>query len=252
MSSTPLFTREKQQIQGAMQAGMISQEEATASLAQINAGKEQIKTARSKINAGKKQISRAKTKIAKAETSLDQKSSQLKKAKQTIKTNEAKLVSARKQITSGEKKIAKAESKLSSGEKKLKRSRKKAEKKFKEAKQKIADARQDVKDIKKGKWYVLNREKMQSYVEYGQEADRIAALGRVVPVIFFLVAALVSLTAMTRMVEEQRTQIGMMKALGYSGVHIAMKYVTYALAATLSGSILGAVIGEKTASMDHH
>ena len=86
---------------------------------------------------------------------------------------------------------------------------------------------------------------MQSYVEYGQEADRIAALGRVVPVIFFLVAALVSLTAMTRMVEEQRTQIGMMKALGYSGVHIAMKYVTYALAATLSGSILGAVIGEK-------
>ena len=239
-----LQTKE-QQIQGAMQAGMISQEEAKASLAQINAGKEQIKTARSKINAGKKQISRAKTKIAKAETTLDQKSTQLKKAKQTIKTNEAKLVSARKQITSGEKKIAKAESKLSSGEKKLKRSRKKAEKKFKEAEQKIADARQDVKDIKKGKWYVLNREKMQSYVEYGQEADRIAALGRVVPVIFFLVAALVSLTAMTRMVEEQRTQIGMMKALGYSGVHIAMKYVTYALAATLSGSILGAVIGEK-------
>ena len=75
---------------------------------------------------------------------------------------------------------------------------KEAEKKFKEAEQKIADARQDVKDIKKGKWYVLNREKMQSYVEYGQEADRIAALGRVVPVIFFLVAALVSLTAMTR------------------------------------------------------
>ena len=239
-----LQTKE-QQIQGAMQAGMISQEEAKASLAQINAGKAQIRTAKSKINAGKKQISRAKTKIAKAEITLDQKSSQLKKAKQTIKTNEAKLVSARKQITSGEKKIAKAESKLSSGEKKLKRSRRKAEKKFKEAEQKIADARQDVKEIKKGKWYVLNREKMQSYVEYGQEADRIAALGRVVPVIFFLVAALVSLTAMTRMVEEQRTQIGMMKALGYRGVHIAMKYVTYALAATLSGSVLGAVIGEK-------
>lgn len=63
--------------------------------------------------------------------------------------------------------------------------------------------------------------------------------------IFFLVAALVSLTAMTRMVEEQRTQIGMMKALGYSGVSIVMKYVVYAFAATLSGSILGALIGEK-------
>lgn len=237
--------KQEQQIQGAMQAGMISQEEAKASLTQINAGKAQIKTARNKINAGKAQISQARTKIIQAETTLNQKNSQLKTAKQTIKKNEVKLASARKQITSGEKQIAQAETKLLSGEKKLKKNRKKAEKKFKEAGQKIADAKQDVKDMKKGKWYVLNREKMQSYVEYGQEADRIAALGRVVPVIFFLVAALVSLTAMTRMVEEQRTQIGMMKALGYSGVQIAMKYVVYALAATLSGSILGAVIGEK-------
>ena len=138
-----------------------------------------------------------------------------------------------------------AEDKLTSAEKKLKKSRKKAEKKLNEAKKKLNDAKKDVKDIKAGKWYVLNREKMQSYGEYGQEADRIAALGRVVPVIFFLVAALVSLTAMTRMVEEQRTQIGMMKALGYSGNNIAMKYVSYALAATLTGSILGAIIGEK-------
>ena len=236
---------QEQQIQKAMQAGMISQEEAKASLAQINAGKSQIKTAKNKINTGKKQISQAKKKIAKAEITLKQKSSQLKLAKQTIKKNEAKLASARKQIISGEKQIAKAETKLSDGEKKLKKNRKKAEKKFKEAEQKITEAKQKVKDIKKGKWYVLNREKMQSYVEYGQEADRIAALGSVVPVIFFLVAALVSLTAMTRMVEEQRTQIGMMKALGYSGSQIAMKYVVYALAATLSGSILGAVIGEK-------
>lgn len=236
---------QEQQVQGALQAGMISQEEAKASMEQINAAKAQIRAAKSKIKTGKKQISQAKAKISKAEITLNQKSSQLKTAQKNIESNESKLISARKQITSGEAKISKAEAKLSSGEKKLKKSRKKADKKFKEAKQKIKDARRDVKDMKKGKWYVLNREKTQSYVEYGQEADRIAALGKVVPVIFFLVAALVSLTAMTRMVEEQRTQIGMMKALGYSGVNIAMKYVVYALAATLSASILGAVIGEK-------
>lgn len=236
---------QEQQIHGALQAGMISQEEAKASIEQINAAKAQISTAKNKIKTGKKQIRQARTKISKAEATLDQKSSQLKTAKQTIASNEAKLVSARKQITAGETEISTAEKKLSSGEKKLKKSRKKADKKFKEAKQKIKDAKQEIKDIKRGKWYVLNREKTQSYVEYGQEADRIAALGKVVPVIFFLVAALVSLTAMTRMVEEQRTQIGMMKALGYSGGSIAMKYVVYALAATLSGSILGAVIGEK-------
>ena len=237
--------QQEQQIQGALQAGMISQEEAKASMEQINVAKAQISTAKNKIKTGKKQISQARAKIFKAEKTLDQKSSQLKTAKQTIESNEAKLVFARKQITSGEAEISKSEKKLISGWKKLKKSRKKADKKFKEAKQKIKDARQDIKDIKRGKWYVLNREKTQSYVEYGQEADRIAALGKVVPVIFFLVAALVSLTAMTRMVEEQRTQIGMMKALGYSGVNIALKYVVYALAATVSGSILGAVIGEK-------
>ena len=237
--------KREQQINQALQAGAITEQEAQASMIQINAGKQQIETAKAQIPSGKQQLKAAQTKLVNAERTLNQKSSQLKTAKQTIESNEAKLVTAQKQIDSGATKIKEAERKLDDGEKKLKKSRKKAEKKLKDAENKIKDAKEDVKNIKQGKWYILNREKMQSYVEYGQEADRIAALGQVVPVIFFLVAALVSLTAMTRMVEEQRTQIGMMKALGYSGFHIAMKYVSYALAATLTGSILGAVIGEK-------
>ena len=71
------------------------------------------------------------------------------------------------------------------------------------------------------KWYVLDRNKIQSYVEYGGDTERIGAIGEVFPVIFFLVAALVSLTTMTRMVEEQRTQIGILKALGYTGFDVA-------------------------------
>ena len=237
--------KKEQQIDQALQAGAISEQEAQASLTQINAGKQQIKKAKAQISSGRKQLQAAQTKIANAEKTLNQKSSQLKRAKQTITYNEAKLVTGQKQIDEGTVKLKEAETKLIDGERSLKRSRKKAEKKLNDAKKKIKDAKEDVKNIKQGKWYILNREKMQSYVEYGQEADRIAALGQVVPVIFFLVAALVSLTAMTRMVEEQRTQIGMMKALGYNGFNIAMKYVSYALAATLTGSILGAVIGEK-------
>ena len=72
-----------------------------------------------------------------------------------------------------------------------------------------------------------------------------AAIGKVFPAIFFLVAALVALTAITRMVEEQRTLIGTYKALGYSKAAIAKKYLLYALSATLGGSIVGVLIGEK-------
>ena len=93
-------------------------------------------------------------------------------------------------------------------------------------------------------WYVLDRNAVQAYAEYDQNADRIGAVGEVFPVIFFLVAALVSLTTMTRMVEEQRTLIGTMKALGYSKIAIAGKYLLYALSASLLGSLIGVVVGE--------
>ena len=94
-------------------------------------------------------------------------------------------------------------------------------------------------------WYVLDRNSLETYVEYGQDTSRIGALGNVFPLIFFIVAALVSLTTMTRMVEEQRVQIGTLKALGYSRGSITAKYLLYALLATLGGGVVGVLIGEK-------
>ena len=82
-------------------------------------------------------------------------------------------------------------------------------------------------------------------MEYEQNAERIGAIGKIFPLIFFLVAALVSLTTMTRMVESQRTEIGTLKALGYSNWAIARKYVFYALSASLIGSLIGLVLGQK-------
>ncbi|MBQ4068441.1 MAG: ABC transporter permease [Lachnospiraceae bacterium] len=93
-------------------------------------------------------------------------------------------------------------------------------------------------------YYILDRESIQNYVEYGMDAERIGKIGRVVPVIFFLVAALVSLTTMTRMVEEERTQIGTLKALGYSKWEVAKKYIYYGFFATLIGSVIGAIVGK--------
>ena len=97
--------------------------------------------------------------------------------------------------------------------------------------------------IKKGEWYVLDRTSTMSCVTFAQYADRMDAIARVFPVFFFLVAALVATTTMTRMVDENRLQMGTLKALGYSNFSIAGKYLFYALLATILGSIIGMVVG---------
>ena len=99
--------------------------------------------------------------------------------------------------------------------------------------------------LEQGKWYVNDREDLTEYSGYGENADRMRAIGRAFPVLFFLVAALISLTSMTRMVEEQRTQIGTLKALGYSRRSIAGKYLGYAFWATVGGCVSGVLVGEK-------
>ena len=92
---------------------------------------------------------------------------------------------------------------------------------------------------------MLDRGSIQTYVEYEQDAMRIDAIGKVFPAIFFLVAALVCLTTMTRMVEENRTQVGTLKALGYGKTAIAGKYIGYAFSASLLGGLGGLVLGQK-------
>ena len=114
-----------------------------------------------------------------------------------------------------------------------------------EAEAAISDAQAELNLMEKPTWHVLDRSSIEAYVEFEQNAERIGAIGKIFPVIFFLVAALISLTTMTRMVEEERIQIGTLKALGYSKNSIARKYMLYALIATLGGSLFGAAVGLK-------
>ncbi len=95
----------------------------------------------------------------------------------------------------------------------------------------------------KPEWYVLDRNQNTGYASYSQDSERIANIGKVFPFVFFVIAALISLTSMTRMVEEQRVQIGTLKALGYTKGKIALKYILYAVLATLIGGIIGMLIG---------
>ena len=118
-----------------------------------------------------------------------------------------------------------------------------AEQKLAEGQQQINDAEEKIADIQNGEWYVLDRGSTLSLVTLEQYADRMAAIARVFPVFFFLVAALVATTTMTRMVDENRLQMGTLKALGYSNASIAGKYLFYALTASVLGSMAGMVVG---------
>lgn len=109
----------------------------------------------------------------------------------------------------------------------------------------VMDRIDDYASTQSGTWYVQDRSGNPGYSDYSENTDRIAAVGDVFPLIFFIVAALVCLTTMTRMVEEQRIEMGTMKALGYGGWQIAMKYAAYAMSACISGGVVGAIIGFK-------
>ena len=118
-----------------------------------------------------------------------------------------------------------------------------AEAQLADARQQLNDAAEQVDDIAAAEWYVLDRGSIVSIVFYEQNADRIESIARVFPIFFFLVAALVASTTMTRMVEENRTQMGTFKALGYTDSEITAKYMVYGTAAGLLGCATGMALG---------
>ncbi len=121
-----------------------------------------------------------------------------------------------------------------------------AEDGFSKAQEEIDSAKEEIAKVEKPTWYILDRNYLQEYASYKSDTKRIGNIGKVFPVVFFIVAALVCLTTMTRMVDEERTQIGTLKALGYSKGTIISKYIIYAMLATVSGCIVGAFVGSKT------
>ncbi len=118
-----------------------------------------------------------------------------------------------------------------------------ADEKIADAQEKLDDARRELADVEDCEWYVLGRNTNVGFESYAQDAERVGNLAAIFPIIFFLVAALACLTTMTRMVEEQRTQIGALKAMGFSRFAISKKYIGYAFAASLIGGLLGLAIG---------
>lgn len=162
----------------------------------------------------------------------------------------AELENARAEIAEGREEIAKAKAEISDHKKEIEDGRQeiadgKAD--IEEAKQEIADAEQEAQDaVSDAEWYVFDRDYNPYYSHYAEDCERVDAIAAVFPIFFILVAALVCCTTMTRMVEEQRTQIGTLKALGYSRFTIISQYIVYALAASIPGGFAGLLIGFST------
>ena len=158
-------------------------------------------------------------------------------------TADAELLDARQQYEDGLAELEEGRQELIDGQQEYEDAKAEAEQELADGKEEILDAESEVRKIEKGKWVLGDRSDNTSFSSYGDNADKIAAIATVFPVFFFLVAALVALTTMTRMVEEERGQVGTMKALGYTRGQIAAKYILYALAASLAGSGVGMLIG---------
>lgn len=233
-----------------------------AGLTQINEGLPVVEAGIAQIEAGipvlQDNIQKLTDVLTQGDAAILTASRQIDQAKAQI-TSGQQIDSGWQQISEGQKKIEEAQQQLSSGTKELEdgwaeyeEGRIEAQKKIEdgerqitEAREELAKAQQKIDDLEKPKWYVYDRNNLTEYSGYGDNADRMRAIGKVFPLIFFLVAALISLTTMTRMVEEERTQIGILKALGYGNASIVGKYLWYAILATLTGGVFGILIGEK-------
>lgn len=228
------------------------QAELDANVAKLNDSEAQYASGLEQYNSGARQIAENEAKLTSGEQEIAENEAKLADGEKEIADNEKKLADGEKEITDNEKKLQdavkdlkKGEKDLADGKKEYEDTKKDAEDEIAENQQKLDDAKKELEDLEMPEWMVTDREELPEYTDYGDNADRLRNIGQVFPVIFFLVAALISLTTMTRMVEEQRTQIGTLKALGYKKSAIAAKYICYAFFATLLGSVLGMLIGEK-------
>ena len=182
---------------------------------------------------GKQEIENAKLQIQEAKSELTKQEKQYETKKKTTY----------QQLEKVKIEMQKMKNQLQTGEEELERNKEEFQAKIQEAEEELVEAKQKIEEIENPKWYILDRMGNSGYSSFIQDTGSIENIARVFPIVFFIVALLISLTSMTRMVEEQRTQIGTLKALGYNKVQIASKYVIYASLACIIGGIVGMSVG---------
>lgn len=246
---------------GQIQTGL---EQIASGKAEIQAGKEQIGVAKDEIEYQEKvlleaeeELAAAKTEITNARTELEDGKIKLADAKTELEEGKTELEDGKAELAKARTELADAQTELEEGKTELEDGRAELadarteyddakaefETEVADAQEKIDDARAELADIEEPDYYVLNRNTNIGYACYESDSNIVAAIANVFPLFFFLVAALICMTTMNRMVEEQRTQIGVLKALGYGNAAIMGKFLFYAGSAAAIGTLIGLVGG---------
>lgn len=222
-----------------------SKEELSKARQKLQKGQKQYEDGKKQLENGKKQLSSAKAMLAGSWATLSGRQTELTDGLSQISDAKSSLENARSRLDDSKATIAENAQKLADGKISYEDAKKEADEKLADARQEIEDGQADLDTLEMPKWYIWGRDKNISYSSFTANIDKLNAITTVFPIFFFLVAALVVSTTMTRMVEEERLQIGTMKALGYSAKTIMQKYILYALAASVSGTLVGLAVGFK-------
>lgn len=208
----------------------------TEAKTQLDKAASGFQTAQAQLDATKKELEKGAKKLKKAKEELED-------ARIQIEDGRKQLSSAKTTVASKEQELLDAKKELADGESEYKDGKKEYEEKIEDAEKELADAKEELSNLKHPDTYVLGRDTNSGYVNFETDSEIVMGIANVFPVFFFLVAALVCITTMTRMIEEQRTQVGILKALGYSNGAVTGKYMAYSVSASLTGAIAGFFLG---------
>ncbi len=225
-----------------------------AAQAQIDSAYEQLAPVKAELDGVKKELDGALEELDNAKKELDGALAEMNQAEADIKDGWAEYnkgvrelrdarIEGRQELDDALEELNDGEKEYADGLREYEDGKKEADEEIADAQKKLDDAQKELDDVEACEWYVLSRFTNAGIVGYSQDSGRVSNLANVFPVIFFLVAALACLTSMTRMVEEQRTQIGALKAMGFSRLAISKKYIGYAFSASIVGGILGLGLG---------
>ncbi|WP_419051574.1 FtsX-like permease family protein [Gordonibacter pamelaeae] len=227
---------------------------------EIDRGQAALDEARGELEAQQQAVNAARGELDAQQAAFDAQKAQFDAAVAQVEQGTADLASARlqadAQIAAAQQQLDEAAAQIASGRSQLEqgradyegglaeyeRQKADADAQFADAERQIADAQQKIDDLENPSWLVMDRDQNYGVASFESDANRVDSIAQVFPFIFFLVAALVALTTMTRMVEEERVLIGTFKALGYSRARIASKYLLYAAVASVTGSVLGIAV----------
>ena len=248
--NAPVLEAARQELEAAAKTIAEGEQQLADAKAQLDAGKAELDDGwaqyyeqKQVFEDGKAQLEDGKRQLDEGWATLTDRQLELDDARRQIADAKQELADARAELDDARQTIAENKQKLLDGEIEYEDAKAEAEQELADARAEIEDAQQEIDDIEMPEWYVWDRGDNVSYASFTGNIDKLSAITTIFPIFFFLVAALVVSTTMTRMVEEERLQIGTLKALGYTRGEIMRKYLWYALAAALSGTAVGLAVG---------